>query len=326
MDNDHIIAYLKKDFNACDKGNVEQWIAKNMDEFKRIKYVWEKSGANVEEEPDLEVAWMRINPESRIQTKNQKKKLKILSTTFQRIAAILIIALSISFFVYHQCINVENTKMVWIEHTNSTNSVQKIQLTDGSNVWLNVASKIRYPKLFNIKIRGVYLEGEAFFEVEHNKRKPFIVYTRNAITKDLGTSFNVNSLSSGDVQVTVVTGSVALSGTKINSMEVVLKQGEVGLFTVPDQRVEKQQNKDLNFLAWKTGKLTFSKMPLENVCEELSKYYKTKVYLNNETLKQINLTATYDHKNLHEVLEIIHLTLGIQYQYNDSSVVLSLKK
>ena len=172
----------------------------------------------------------------------------------------------------------------------------------------------------------MYLEGEAFFEVEHNKRKPFIVHTENTVTKVLGTSFNVKSEASGDVQVTVVTGSVAFSGIENINNRVVLKKGEMGLFSAQNQTVEKQQNENINFLAWKTGKLSFRRMPLEEVCEILSKYYKTKVYIGNESLKQINLTANYDHKKLKEVLEIMELTLNIQYQYSDTAVILTSRK
>ena len=326
MDKNKLIAYLNNDYKDYDKNEVEQWIEKNNDEFKRIKYVWEKAGLNTKEQPDIEKAWMRVNPKNRNIVRIKKKKLKILTTSFQRIAAILVLAITIGFILYQQYANVNTTEIVWLEVKNDGTNVRKVQLEDGTEIWLNSLSKIRYPADFDSKSRDVYLDGEAFFEVEHNKRKPFIIHTENTLTKVLGTSFNVKSETTGDVQVIVVTGSVALSSEENNNVELVLKKGEMGMFSEHNQSLEKQQNQNLNFLAWKTGKLSFSKMPLEEVCEILSNYYKTEIYLRNEELKQINLTANYDNKKLEEVLEIMQLTLNIQYQYNDSSIVLSLQK
>ncbi len=326
MDKDKIIAFLNHNDKDYDKGEVEKWIEKNKDEFKRIKYVWEKAGVHNSEDPDFEKAWMRVNPETRNHTGNNKQKLKILTTRFQRIAAILVLALSFGFIVYQLYAKVLMTKTGWQEVKNLSDNVRKVQLNDGTVLWLNVASDIRYPKEFNAKAREVYLEGEAFFEVEHNRRKPFIVHAGNSVTKVLGTSFNVKSEPSGDVQVTVVTGIVALSGIENKNKRVVLKKGEIGLFSEYNQGVEKQLNRNINFLAWKTGKLSFSKTPLEEVCKILSKHYKTKVYLGSEALKPINLTANYDNKKLGEVLDIMKLTLNIQYQYSDTAVILTLGK
>ncbi len=326
MDKDKIIAYLNNDGEDFDKGEVEQWIEKNRNEFNRIKYVWEKAGVNTEENPNIEKAWMRINPKNRNNDGNKKKKLKILATSFQRIAAVLVLAISIGFVIYHQYVKTTGTETFWVEVKNNSDHIRQVQLNDGSELWLNLASKIQYPKDFATKTRKVHIEGEVFFEVKHNNKRPFIVYTENSVTSDLGTSFNVKADVSGDVQVTVVSGSVAFSGIENKHNKVVLKKGEMGLFTARNQRIEKQQNENLNFLAWKTGKLTFSKIPLEKVCEILSNYYKTKVYIGSDALRQINLTANYDHKKLGEVLEIMRLTLNIQYQYRDSSVVLSFAK
>lgn len=326
MDKDKIIAFLNNDDKDFNKNEVEQWIEKNRDEFEKIKYVWEKAGINKKEEPDIEKAWMRVHQEIRHNTGNKKKKLKILAPNFQRIAAILVFAFSIGFITYHHYAKVNNNETAWVEVKNNSDSIRKVELVDGTVLWLNGNSEIRYHKGYGTKKREVYLEGEAFFEVVHNTQKPFIVYTENSITKDLGTSFNIKTDVSGGVQVAVVSGSVSLSGIAHKNKKVVLKKGETGLLSAQDQSLEKQLNENLNFLAWKTGRLSFNKTPLEEVCETLTKYYKTKIYLKNEELKQINLTANYDNKKLDEVLEIMKLTLDIQYQYSDTTVVLTSGK
>jgi transmembrane sensor len=325
MDKDKVIAFLNNDDKGFDKKEVEQWIEKNKDEFEKIKYVWGKAGISRKEEPDTERAWMRVYQEIQKNHGNKKKKIKILATNFQRIAAILVIAFAIGFIAYQQY-TPNKIETAWLEVKNNTDSIRKVELDDGTVLWLNGNSEIKYQKGYGTKKREVYLEGEAFFEVVHNTKKPFIVYTENSITKDLGTSFNIKTDLSGGVQVAVVSGSVSLSGIAHKNKKVVLKKGEMGLLSAQDQRLEKQLNENLNFLAWKTGRLSFNKTPLEEVCETLTKYYKTKIYLKNEELKQINLTANYDNKKLDEVLEIMKLTLDIQYQHSDTTVVLTSGK
>lgn len=323
MDRDKIIAYLKDDLTDIEKVEVEHWILENKAEFSRLKYVWEKSGVDPKEEPDIEKAWKRINPENRYKT--GKKKLRILATRFQRIAAVLVLAIFIGAIVYNHYARSDRSQVAWLEVKNDSESARKVQLNDGTIIWLNEASEIRYPKKFD-KTREVQLEGEAFFEVKHNTKKPFVVYTKNSITRDLGTSFNIKQDNSGDVQVVVVTGSVAFSGINNKNKMLVLTKGELGLFSAGKNSLEKQQNKNLNFLAWKTGILSFDKMPLANVCTELTNYYKTKVKIGDDALKQLNLTADYDHKTLEEVLDIMQLTLNIQYRKYDSCIVLRSKK
>ena len=85
MNWDKIIAYLKNDSTDFDKGEVEKWINENRTEYNRLKYVWGKTGVNTEEEPDIEKAWMRVNPENQDKEGDGKKKIKILLTRFQRI-------------------------------------------------------------------------------------------------------------------------------------------------------------------------------------------------------------------------------------------------
>lgn len=326
MNRDILIAYLKNDFTEMDKAEVEKWIRENMAEFNRLKYVWEKTGVNTNEEHDMEKAWMRINPENRHAAIDGKRKIKILSTRFRRIAAIFILAIAVASLLYYQHITLNKVKLSLIEAKSSSEQIRQVQLTDGTVIWLNTGSKINYPEKFKQKTREVYLEGEAFFEVKPNKRKPFVVHTGNSITEVLGTSFNIKQEESGNVQVTVVTGTVALSDKTNDIEKVILKKDELGVFSEQNHSVLKRLNENLNFIAWKTGKLTFSKSPLTEVCEALTKYYKTVVKISDDTLQQINLTATYSHKTLEEVLEIMQLTLDIQYQNNDSCIVLFVRK
>jgi len=146
-----------------------------------------------------------------------------------------------------------------------------VTLTDGSSVFLNGSSSIRYPKNFNHKIREVTLEGEAFFEVSPDKSKPFMIHANTANIKVLGTSFNVDA--SGDdrqVEVYVSTGLVEFSDADDVSNKVLLKAGTIGLMHHNEITSRKAEN--ANSIAWKTGIMTFHDTRLSEVTPVLDKF------------------------------------------------------
>ena len=163
MDKDKIIAFLKNDDEDFDRREVEQWIAKNRVEFKRIKYVWETAGIHTEEDPDIEKAWRRVNPENRNNTRNKKKKLKIQTTRFQRIAAVLVLAVSIGFIIYQQYARVNRTETALLEVKNDSDNVRKVQLNDGTEVWLNACFKNTISKGVRYKDQGSVFRGRGLF-------------------------------------------------------------------------------------------------------------------------------------------------------------------
>ncbi|MET3115649.1 hypothetical protein AAKU52_003401 [Pedobacter sp. CG_S7] len=130
-----------------------------------------------------------------------------------QIAASITIFLSIfsaGYYYYTTFLN-KVPETVMLEKSAGNGKVIKITLSDGSKVWLNAGSKISFPKSFGKSKREISLFGEAYFEVEHEQHRPFIIHTGAIITQVLGTSFNINAYAlNKNIKVTVLTGKVAV--------------------------------------------------------------------------------------------------------------------
>lgn len=138
-----------------------------------------------------------------------------------------------------------------------------IALSDGSHVWLNAASSIKYPVAFNGKNRTVEVNGEAYFEVTHNAAMPFMVKVNGETIEDLGTKFNVNSYDAAN-RTTLLEGSVKINTTILKPGE----QYEAGKITEADLET---------VMAWKNGLFHFDQADIETVMKEVARWYDVEV-------------------------------------------------
>jgi ferric-dicitrate binding protein FerR (iron transport regulator) len=149
----------------------------------------------------------------------------------------------------------------------------RLQLPDGTKVWLNAASSLKYPSSFKGKQRQVTLTGEGYFEVVHNARHPFIVKTATQTIQDIGTVFNVNAYrDEPNSTTTLVEGAIQLvTGNK----KIILKPGQHAInqsnnIKVADADVE-------TATAWKNGQLAFHHSDLQNVLRQISRWYNVEI-------------------------------------------------
>ncbi|MGE6397372.1 FecR family protein [Chryseobacterium scophthalmum] len=147
----------------------------------------------------------------------------------------------------------------------------KTILPDGTEVWLNAESKLKYPTQFNNDRRLVELEGEGYFEVVHNASKPFIVVSKNQCVKVLGTRFNINSYANEPtILTTLVSGSVELTNTQTNT-PILLKPGQQSKLLESGFDVYPVDTE--NFTAWTSNEFQFKGSPLKEVLRQLERWY-----------------------------------------------------
>lgn len=152
----------------------------------------------------------------------------------------------------------------------------QVVLPDGTKVWLNAESSLRYPAFFSKTERQVELVGEGYFEVARNDKAPFIVKTDDQSVRVLGTHFNINSYQKHRrTETTLLEGSVEVSSTKGDSGQSIsrrLKPGEQAVVG-RQSNIEVKKVKAFNAIAWKRGFFYFDDTTIENVMEELSRWY-----------------------------------------------------
>jgi ferric-dicitrate binding protein FerR (iron transport regulator) len=234
--------------------------------------------------------------------------------TFQRIAAILIFPLLLSFMAYFY---LQSGKSL---PNNSFAEIQcplgvrtKFQLPDGSTGYLNSGSKLKYQASFT-KERKVELVGEAFFDVVHNAKLPFHVNTKNLDIKVLGTTFNVIANEDEPTEEIVLqTGKVDVS-SKAGSQLAILKPNEQFNLNIEKQTFVKKEIEASQYTSWKEGKLAFRNENMQQVARRLSRWYNAEVVVDDRLLEDYTFHATFVDEPLDEVLKLLSLTTPLSYQ------------
>lgn len=194
----------------------------------------------------------------------------------------------------------------------------QIILSDGSKVWLNAASSLRFPAAFKGKIRQVEITGEAYFEVAKNAQMPFIVKTRNAEVQVLGTHFNIMSYNDEAVsKTTLLEGAVKIkTGNDAN----VLKPGDQARLNTNGQ-IEVVDNVDVEAeTAWKSGIFSFKEAGIEDVMRQVARWYDVSVnYEGKIPVKQLTGTISRNVK-ASELLSMLSYT-GINFKIEGKKII-----
>lgn len=196
----------------------------------------------------------------------------------------------------------------------------QIILSDGTKVWLNAATSLKYPNRFSGKERIVELTGEAYFEVSPNKQMPFIVKSANQEVKVLGTHFNINSYADEEsLKTTLLEGSVKINYSTGSS--TILKPGEQARFKNNQLEVFAVNVKSV--IAWKNNEFIFESESIENVMKMIERWYNVDViYTSEKTTQRFSGTVSRFDK-LSKVLEIVELTGEAHFKVKDRTVYVS---
>ena len=205
----------------------------------------------------------------------------------------------------------------------------RVQLADGSSVMLNVDSKLRLPSTFNQQQRVVQLTGEAYFEVDADSDRPFIVRTENASVRVRGTAFNVRGCPDEEqVEVAVREGGVSVrperAGTQPDTVE--LESGEIGRMGEADTTVQILAADVAPYIGWTEGRLVFEDTPLPKVVRRLERWYDLTFRIRDPALRSLRLTATLKSQSVRNVLDVIAASLNIRYEIDQNSVVLKARE
>jgi len=158
----------------------------------------------------------------------------------------------------------------------------QLTLPDGSEVWLNAASSIKYPTVFNGNERVVEITGEAYFEVKHNSKMPFKVKANNEVIEDLGTHFNINAYADEPIQkTTLLEGSIKIktennsnnnNSNNISNNSAILKPGQQS--QIINDKISIVSDVDVDgVVAWKNGKFAFTELSMEEIMRQISRWY-----------------------------------------------------
>ncbi|MGE8341142.1 MAG: FecR family protein [Flavobacterium sp.] len=199
-----------------------------------------------------------------------------------------------------------------------TGGQYNIVLADGTKVFLNAVSSIKYPTQFNGDQRIVELEGEAYFEVAKNKSKPFLVKSDNQTIEVLGTHFNVHAYNNESVvKTTLLEGSVAVSS---KNQKAILKPGQQSNISESSSKIAVKEVDTEAAIAWKNGRFKFDNADLKSVMKQLERWYGIKVEYRGDVSDVKFNGGTFRNKNLSEVLKVLELS-NIKFKVEGKTII-----
>ena len=197
----------------------------------------------------------------------------------------------------------------------------QLALSDGSKVWLNSMTELRFPVAFTGEERKVYLTGEAYFEVAPDSKHPFIVVTEEGMeVKVYGTEFNMSTYQHGVVQTVLVSGKV---GIRVNATgkEVMLAPRQMAEYSEKTGMVRVEDTDPYRYIAWKDGEFVFERETIEEIMERLGRWYDVKVFYENESLKQKRFTGVISrYEDIEQVLRLIEGPATLRFEVKGNVV------
>ncbi|WP_162052093.1 FecR family protein [Pontibacter pamirensis] len=301
---------------------LRQWLAQDpthAEQFQAQQRLWDLTPPVALIEVDTAFAWQKVK--GRLQTAPEKPEPKVIPMyrTLLRVAASVVLLIGLTWMIKLYFFPYYGMQVV-----RSGNGTLAAMLPDSSQVWLNRNSLLAYDPDFDGDERVVDLEGEAFFEVQRNPLRPFLVQAEAADARVLGTSFNFRAYPAEEtVILTVATGKVAFRATEANA-EAILTPGFAAALNRQSNEITQYAITNQNAWAWQSGRLRFEGQPLAEVVQELERYYGVGLQLQSEALANCRFTGSFAGAALEEVLQVLQVTLQLEYRkQNNNTYTLS---
>ncbi len=342
-----IIRYLDDNLSPEDAEEFEKWLdekSENRWTLNMVNQIWKASDSKTEDaliqNLNLEKDWERIEKkmdrpsrEERKQKierfKKARKKKKVFSTFLKVAALVLVAATSVLITLQYAPIDDEPVyEQAFNEITTSSAERATVTLGDGSRVTLNAESKIIAPKHFDRNERVVEVEGQAYFEIKSDRSRPFYVRTEHTIVEVVGTSFDVRSYENErNVQVVVRNGTVEMRKSA-DDESLVLNAGYLGTYDRETAHLNISHVDDLeNYFGWLDGRLTFIDKPIKEVLSDIERRYD--ITINTElaegALEGQKLTADLKTRAIEDVMDVLQMSLGINYEIDGDHVLIKPK-
>lgn len=322
---DHIILLHKKLTNVITEEEtivLEKWLEseENKKIAEEITAIWD-AGKQTQTnfEPDVKKAFAKF----KLKLDAEEEPFDVKLTSRRRwigIAASLIVLMAASFLINR--LFFAEVELLTV-HT-GTDEQQEIILPDGSHVWLNEKTTLVYRKSFSAKKRSVQLDGEAFFKVERNEKKPFYVNTLGGFVQVLGTSFNVKDYATASTfEVFVNSGKVAFVPQGINK-KVILTASKKAGFNKKNNHLTVETAKSKNAIAWQTGVLKFDNNKLATVFEDIKSRYGVVITVENGALLDCRFTGDFKQSPIEDIIKTLAIAFDFKIsEKNETTIILT---
>ncbi|MEN8250373.1 MAG: FecR family protein [Bacteroidota bacterium] len=379
VSNELIIKFITGESTEAEDLLINQWLNENEENkksFDEVEFLWKASGITQNLSDDgKKNDWNIILDKIGKTTENQllKSKDQLPETpkalgnktknalySFLRIAAIFILAFGLSYtFIHFGSKTSHEESLAYNTVITSRGQKSQLILSDGTKIWLNSESTLKYPSVFDKKRREVILTGEAYFEVKRGgNNEPFIVSTSDINIEVTGTSFNVMAYPYEDIiETTLVEGSVTIyredkelsrmqpvylkpnqkatlikMGSQIALSKIEVDKPTLAIGAKTTQNIASEEKEQIVIspkvdiephTAWKDDQLIFTSESLKNICYKLERWFDVEIKIIDDELSESCYTGKFTNKeSLSQVLEIIGMTTSIKYTYDKNLIII----
>ncbi len=330
--NEIIIRYLDGTAELEEKMLLLRWLKQsdgNRDDFTATRDLWLSCNVAAGNELEVDVALGRLKDrilleQDRMGRESRKKK-KTLSVVLRwtRIAAVLLLLLGIGYGIGSRREHSAPDVIVQNQLITAKGSKGRFTLPDGSVVWLNSATKLTYPNQFADDRRLVSLEGEAYFEVAKDAKKPFVVQAREIDVEVLGTCFDLDSYSSGEfVETALLNGSVKISGKALKD-PVYLKPNELFRYRKSDQIASVEEAKVGLYADWIKDRLVFDNDCLSDILISMEGRYNMDIECPKQFAASTRLSFTIRQESIEEVMEAMSQIVPVKYEIKGNKLYIT---
>lgn len=316
MNTELLIKYIEGDATESEKVSITKWLdsdPENMKEYLALRKlhditIWQTSTIS--------------KPKQETNGKNQSRLWRIGSSEVLKYAAVLIVAIFVSRFVFPELKSVEKVAMQSLYVPAGQRA--EIALADGTKVWLNANTTLTFPNQFSGKTREVSINGEGYFDVVTNKQKPFIVKTDKYNIKVWGTKFNIMAYSgNATFETALFEGSV----------EVLKTIGSKGVLIQPDQRIFEQNDQltiapitDMNHQLWKEGIISFQDESFTDLVNKLQLYFDIKIEVKNDKILTYQCTGKFRTKDgVEHILKVLQVRNKFEYRIDEKTNTITIE-
>lgn len=316
MNTELLIKYIEGDATDSEKVTITNWLdadPENMKEYLTLRKlhditIWQTSPA--------------AKPEQETNNKDYRRSWKRTFTEVMKYAAILIVAIVVSRFVFPELKSVQTVALQSLYVPAGQRA--EITLEDGTKVWLNANTTLTFPNQFSGQTREVSINGEGYFDVVSNKLKPFIVKTDKYNIKVWGTKFNVMAYSGNEkFETALFEGSV----------EILKSGGSKGTLIQPDQRIFQEKEQliiapitDMNHQLWKEGIISFQDASFTELVNKLQLYFDLKIEVKNNKILNYRCTGKFRTKDgVEHVLKVLQLRNKFNYTIDEKANTITIE-
>ena len=319
--------YLAGEASPDEQALVRSWTAADARLGATLEWLRTQSPA-VEPDFDSRAAWTKFSRKNDMSPTRTLPFRRRVSPIVWRMAAVLVLAIGVTTFWRTARRDTPAAPTQWREVFTLGGQRTTTTLDDGTRVALNAGSRLRYASTYGVSSRDVYLDGEGYFEVVHDEKRPFRVHARSSVIEDLGTRFTVRAYAEqATMEIAVTEGLVALTAdSAIKTPAVQLRPGDVARLDSTGIPAVSHVGSLDRYTAWTSGTLMLDGLTLRDAARELERWYNVQITIADSALASRPVVARFRGESVTQALDAIAFALAARYEQQGSTYTFSRRK